>query len=248
MFPTIQFGPLSIQAPGLMILLGIWLGLSLAERFANRYGVTSDLLSNLVIIFLIAGAIGGRLVYALRYLDAFIASPLSLFSFNPGLFDLWGGFAIGSIAALVFGQRKGLNFWLTLDALTPALAVFSVGLGLAHLASGSAFGKPTDLPWGIELWGMRRHPSQVYEIVASLTILGILLFRIDRNQSPPGSYFLTFIAMIAGTRLFLETFRGDSSLVLDGIRLAQIIAWIVLAFALLGLEWLKERANHHGTF
>jgi hypothetical protein len=29
--------------------------------------------------------------------------------------------------------------------------------------------------------------------------------------------------------------------------LAQIAAWIVLAFALLGLEWLKERANPHET-
>lgn len=247
MFPTIQLGPLSIQAPGLMILLGIWLGLSLAERFANRHGVTPDQISNLVIIFLIAGTIGGRLVYALRYPDAFITSPLSLFSFNTGLFDLWGGFTIGSIAALVFGQRKGLNFWLILDALTPALAVFSVGLGLAHLASGSAFGKPTDLPWGIELWGMHRHPSQVYEIVTSLMILGILLLRTVRKQSPSGSYFLTFIAMSAGARLFLEAFRGDSILVLGGIRVAQIAAWIVLAFALLGLEWLKQRANPRRT-
>jgi prolipoprotein diacylglyceryltransferase len=56
---------------------------------------------------------------------------------------------------------------------------------------------------------------------------------------PPGSSFLPFAALTAGTRLFIEAFRGDSTLILGGIRLAQVIAWIVLAIALFASESIR---------
>jgi prolipoprotein diacylglyceryltransferase len=115
-------------------------------------------------------------------------------------------------------KEGSLPLWSTLDALTPFFAVFALGLGLAHLASGSAFGKETTLPWGIELWGAVRHPSQVYEILASLLILGLLWFQ--RADARPGLHFLTFAALTSGcASLFLEAFRGDSTL--DAGRLAS---------------------------
>jgi phosphatidylglycerol:prolipoprotein diacylglycerol transferase len=157
-------------------------------------------------------------------------------SLNLDLFDPTGGLAVAIIVALVYGQRRDLPFWPTLDALTPFFAVLSLGLGLAHLASGSAFGKETTLPWGMELWGAVRHPSQVYEILASLLVLGLLWFQGANHR--PGLHFLTFTALTSAARLILEAFRGDSTLILGGFRLAQIIAWGVLAVSLFLLEWL----------
>ena len=37
MFPVLQIGPLALQTPGLLILIGIWVGLSVMERFASRF-------------------------------------------------------------------------------------------------------------------------------------------------------------------------------------------------------------------
>jgi phosphatidylglycerol:prolipoprotein diacylglycerol transferase len=138
------------------------------------------------------------------------------------------------IVALVYGQRRRLQFWSALDAMTPLFATLAVGLGLAHLASGSAFGRETTLPWGIPLWGALRHPSQVYEILAALTILALLLLR--KPDSRPGILFLIFASTTSAARLFLEAFRGDSTLVVGGLRLAQIIAWIILSTSLLLIE------------
>ena len=90
------------------------------------------------------------------------------------------------------------------------------------------------MPWGIELWNATRHPTQIYELIASLLVCGLIWFR--KMDSLPGSDFLLFAALMAGTRLFLEAFRGDSTLVLGGIRLAQVIAWLVLAIALFASE------------
>jgi phosphatidylglycerol:prolipoprotein diacylglycerol transferase len=147
---------------------------------------------------------------------------------------------VALLVALVYGQQRNLPLWSTLDALTPLFAVLALGLGLAHLASGSAFGKETSLPWGIQLWGATRHPSQVYEIIASLSILGLLLFR--KPDSSPGVFFLTFAALTSGARLFLEAFRGDSTIIFGGLRSAQVLAWIVLAVSMCLLE-IKKREH-----
>jgi prolipoprotein diacylglyceryl transferase len=231
MLPVLQIGPFALQTPGLAVLLGLWLGLSLVERQAPRFGVNGNDLYNLVFVALVSGVLGARLVYAARYPAAFAASPLSLVSLNPGLLDVWGGAALGFIAALVYGQRKNLPLWPVLDALTPALAVLAVSFGLSHLASGSAFGAPADLPWAVELWGARRHPSQVYEIAGSTLILLIIIWlaRVPQRTQVHGVMFLGFLALTAALRLFLEAFRGDSTLVAGGLRVAQIAAWITLA-------------------
>ncbi|RME86995.1 MAG: hypothetical protein D6770_10510 [Anaerolineae bacterium] len=255
MFPTLQIGPLAIQTPGLILLLAFYVGLTLSERFLRSVSASSgpeagrgleglfpppEALYALVTDALLAGVVGGRLIYVARYPQAFLQNPLSLFSLNPGLFDLWGGLAVAAVVALIYGQRKGLAFWPTLDALTPFFATLAVGIALAHLASGGAFGKPTDLPWGVELWGARRHPSQVYEAVAALGILGYVWWW-GRGVAPSGVLFLRFVALTAGARLFLEAFRGDSILLAGGLRLAQVLAWLVLAIALAGLEYLHQR-------
>jgi phosphatidylglycerol:prolipoprotein diacylglycerol transferase len=112
-------------------------------------------------------------------------------------------------------------------------------VSLSHLAAGTAFGSPTNLPWGIELWSATRHPAQIYELIASLLIFGFIWFR--RVDSPPGKIFLLFVALTAASRLFLEAFRGDSTLIFGGVRFAQVIAWIVLAAAFLAYEWVQTK-------
>ena len=245
MLPILQIGPLAIQFPGLILLAGVWLGLSLAERHAPRYGLTANKLDNLVLLGLLAGLVGARLSYVLRFPAIFIETPISLISLNPGLLDPAGGLLVGAFAMLVYGQRKGLPFWDTLDALTPLLAVFAVAWGLANLASGEGFGAPADVPWAIPLWGANRHPTQIYDTLAALLILALLWpgrGGLDRwlpafTAAKPGVRFFVFLALSALARLFFETFRGDSHLTLAGLRTAQVIAWVVLAGCLLALSY-----------
>ena len=242
MLPILEIGPLVVPVPAILLLLGLWLGLSLAERHAMRFGISNQYLYNLVFVALISGLVGARLAYVLRYPQAFLSSPFSIISPNPGLLDPWG-FGLGAlIGGLIYGQRKHLPFWQTLDALTPLLAVLAVTLGLSHLASGAAFGLPTELPWGIELWGASRHPSQIYETLAAIAILvAVWPGRGLIRSAQPGVYFLSYVALSAGAHLFLEAFRGDSAVMAGGFRLAQVLAWVILALALWALA--RKRAE-----
>lgn len=244
MLPVLQIGPLAIQVPGLVLILGLWMGLNLAERYASRRGIEPSCLYNLVFITLIAGLLGARLAYAIRYPQAFAASPTSLFSLNPGLLDPLGGTAAGIIAAVIYGQRKKIPLWPTLDALTPLLAVLTLASSLAHLASGAAFGLQSQLPWAIEVWGAKRHPTQIYEmLMASLILIIFWPGRAVFKHWQPGIYFLAFCACSAAGTLFLQAFRADSTLLANGIRNGQLAAWAVLAASLLAMGRLIKKED-----
>ncbi len=231
----------------ILLLAALWVGLALAERRAERHGISKDSLNNLVYYSLFGFLLGGRILYALSNLSAFGQSPLSLFSLNLDLFDPAAGLAAGVIVGIVYGSRKRLRLWQALDAMSPLFAVIAIGLPLSHLAAGTDFGNPTDLPWGIDLWNARRHPTQIYELIAALAIFSLIWYR--QKTSPPGFSFLLFSALTAGARLFLEAFRGDSILVFGGLRLAQVIAWLVLALAIIAGESIraKERSREMGS-
>jgi phosphatidylglycerol---prolipoprotein diacylglyceryl transferase len=195
---------------------------------------------------LLAGIAGARLSYILQYPAVFAASPRSAFSLNPGLLDVWGGLAGAILALLIVGQHYHLGFWSTLDALTPLLAVLAIGSGLTNLSSGAGFGSPTRLPWGIELWGAHRHPTQIYETLAAMIVLALLWpGRQAFHSWAAGKYFLTFILLSGLVRLILETFRGDSLLIFGGLRLVQVLAWLVIAAALWRLKQLAVTKSDH---
>jgi len=226
----------------ILLLLAAWIGLSLAEKRAERHGISKDDLNNLAFYGLIAFIVGGRVSFALQNIPAFTKSPLGIFSINPDLFDAIGALAIAFITALVFGQRWKLSFWPSLDALTPLFAVLAVGLGLSHLAAGTAFGTPTDLPWAIDLWSASRHPTQIYDALASFLIFSLIWFK--KHDPRPGLLFLTFTALTAGWNLFLQAFRGDSTLIFNGLKQEQVIAWVVLAICFVLLEIRMKQAQN----
>ena len=236
MLPTLQIGPLALPVSGLVILVGFWIALSMCERRAVQQGISSNNYYNLVLLSLGTGVIGARLIYVIQYPSAFQASPISLLSINPSLFDPIGGVVIGLLAGIAYGQRKHIPLWSILDILTPGLAVMGIAIGLSHLASGVAFGKPTQLPWGIALWGENRHPSQVYETILAGLILAMVLVLEKREPAwPAGVIFWIFIGMTAASHLFLGAYRGDSIIILGEFRQDQLLAWIILAISLFGM-------------
>jgi len=223
----------------ILLVAALWIGLALAEKRTERHGVSKEQLNNISFHGLFGYILGGRLLFALENISAFTQSPLSLFSINIDLFDPIGGLFVAILVGFIYGQRQKLPLWGTLDSLAPLFATFAIGLSLSHLAAGTAFGSPTDLPWGIELWNATRHPSQIYELVASLIIFALIWLR--KSDLSSGTLFLTFTALTAGSRLFLEAFREDSILVFGGLRLAQVIAWVVMTLALFVSESTRRQ-------
>lgn len=153
----------------ILLVIASWIGLSLAEKRAERHNINKDDLNNVIFYGLIAFIIGGRISFVLQNLPTFLKSPTGIVSINPDLFDAFGGSRHRDHRRFDL-RSTALALWPVLNTLTPFFAILSIGLGLAHLAAGTAFGKETDLAWGIHLWSATRHPTQIYETLASLLI------------------------------------------------------------------------------
>ncbi len=217
MFPFLRLGPFLVQIPELTILLGIIVGSRFAEKEARKQKINPDL----IYFGFMAAIIGARLGYALRYIPIYLADPLALFALNLTTLQFSDGIIIGLVVASLYAVRHKLPLRETLDILTPGLAAFAIFLGLSHLFSGAAYGSLTNVPWAINLWGENRHPSQVYEILGAMAIFsvsGLHLF----GKLGKGLNFALYLALVAISRLFLESFRGDSLVLIGSFRAAQV--------------------------
>ncbi|MHB8776579.1 MAG: prolipoprotein diacylglyceryl transferase [Anaerolineales bacterium] len=231
MFPYLRLGSFLLQMPLLALLVGLWVGLTFIEREAARLNLNKEKTSSLVFYGLIGGIVSARLAYAVQYASVYISNPFSLLSLNTNTLLPEAGFLFGILIAVIYVHRQKLPFRKTLDALAPGLAFFMIMIGVSHLLSGNAYGAPTRVPWAVYLWSDYRQPTQLYEIFFALVIFTIILPRMIPANAP-GLRFVQFIALSASARVFIEAFRGDSLILFDGYRAAQVVGLAILVVCL----------------
>ena len=235
MFPILNIGPLAIQAAGLILLLSFFIGTYLTSHLAGGLNTNADVIENSLLIGLIAGILGARIGFMLIYPSVLIDNPLNLVSLTPSMLDTSFGVLVGTLTAIILAQKKQIPLWPTLDTLTPFILLVFSGIHLANYANGSAFGLPTQLPWGIQLWNEIRHPVQLYAL-----ILGGLLFiwlltqtRIFKTTGflRSGVLFSILIAGLSAITLFTRAFVAEKVL-LGPIDFYQVVALVVLVSSL----------------
>jgi prolipoprotein diacylglyceryltransferase len=152
---------------------------------------------------------------------------------------LLGGWLGVEIAKSISGihRRTGDLFALPLCV---GIAVGRIGCLVAGLADDT-YGKPTSLPWAVDLGdGIGRHPVQVYEILF-LILLGLLLS--TRAQLPQGARFRIFLGGYLVWRVCIDFFKKQP--LIHGLNLIQ---WSCLAgFLVLIVDWAGARRGEHGN-
>ena len=245
MYPLVQIGPFRLSSGGLVLLISLLLGSMLLSRVARARGGAqlARQADNCFYPVLIGATIGARLWYGLFNLD--------LYGRNPGLFVAlrvgdfaWPGALLGGLLAGYlwcrwnqFDELKLADSAALVLPTTQALA--SVGL----LLSGEAFGVPTDLPWGVPLFGTTRHPTQIYLALAALISLGLLLW-LARRPLPIGGLMAAYLGLQGLTLLLIEALRADSLLLPGGVRAAQVFGLLLLLYA---LYWARQHAPKAGA-
>jgi phosphatidylglycerol---prolipoprotein diacylglyceryl transferase len=92
---------------------------------------------------------------------------------------LIGGLVGVELVKLAMGIRRSTGD-LYAPALAVAIAIGHIGCLLTGIADDTS-GTPTSLPWGMDLGdGIRRHPTQIYEIVV-LAAMVVPLWRLARR-------------------------------------------------------------------
>jgi phosphatidylglycerol:prolipoprotein diacylglycerol transferase len=233
--PVLQLGPLALPMYPLALLLALWAGLAVSAWAARQMGLDGDHIYNAGLYGLVAGFVVGRLAHVVAYWSAYRTQPLEIIGLNSRAFLLWPGMLAACIVAVWYVQRHRLPWRTVLDAVAPGALVGLAIAALGALLAGRALGAPVTLPWSVTLWGVARHPSQIYEALAALVTAGLAAAAIVK-RAPAGT--ATWIALLGYglSRWLLEPFRAESTVVLGGLRLAQVLGLVAAIAALWALR------------
>lgn len=244
MFPTVSIGPLVLPTAGVVYIIGAWIALSIVERSAKALKLNAEATYGLAAIVLAAGLIGARLSFVVLHWSAYQDNLTGIvWPLNSG-FDFFGGLVIALLAGFFYGRAKQLPLWATLDALTPGLLMGLIVISLADFLGGPGYGTETNLAIGYNLFGIRRHAVQFYEIIVALLALFAWWQGYKRRQYE-GQLFLLAMAVYAGGRLFVDAFRANSPLTDGGYHIVQTFSLVVLLVCvfLLGRLATKQDAS-----
>ena len=242
----IHIGPLDIHVYGLMYVVAITLAIVITRRRWRAAGGDPDLVGDVALWAVPAGIIGGRIYFDIT--TPFDIKPAHVWwgplaVWNGGL-GVWGGIAAGAVVGIWRVHRAGADWRLMADAVAPALLVAQAVGRVGNYFNQELYGKPTSLPWGLEISPAHRvagytqyatfQPSFLYELIFDLALAAALVWLGHHRDIQPPGLFALYVAGYSGYRIFEETIRIDSSAHFLGLRLNLFIA---IAVTLAGLAW-----------
>ena len=222
----------------------------------------------LIVVGAVPGAVlGGRLVHALDFWDAYMSHPGWLVDPLVGTLSLTGallgGFLTAAYAARLIGAP--VRRWADAAAV-PLLLAMSLGK-LAQLLGGSGQGLPFDGPWAVAFLGpgpwvsaspeIASHPAQAYEGLLLLIGIPVVLLlagprwkpvRVHRwvawmDRSAEEGRLFTYAMgwFLVGRILVGFTWRDDPFI--GPLNTEQVVALAVLAGILAGLWLVRPRGT-----
>ena len=104
------------------------------------------------------GVIGARLYHVITDYQLFEDDPLRVFQIWKGGLSIWGAVIGGAIAVIVITRRRHMPTLVVMDCLAPGILVAQAIGRWGNWFNQELFGKPTTLPWGLEI-SLAHRPS-----------------------------------------------------------------------------------------
>jgi prolipoprotein diacylglyceryl transferase len=245
---VLEFGPFSVHIYALCIISGvaiaIWLG---TRRFTSAFPGTTGVVSDVAIVAVPAGVLGGRLYHVATTPERFFGStghPEDILKIWEGGLGIWGAITLGGVGAFIAYRflartRELPKFRYFADALAPGI-IFAQALGRwGNWFNAELFGKPSDLPWALEIPRWARpvmfkefetfHPTFLYESLWCAAV-GLLLLRYGKKLQGGQTFALYVFAYCVG-RLGFELLRIDDAHLIMGIRINVLVSLAVGAIS-----------------
>jgi phosphatidylglycerol:prolipoprotein diacylglycerol transferase len=250
-----ELGPVTIYSYGVLLAAAYLLGLWMAARRAKAAGLDSNRVLDLGIWVIIAALVGAKALLFVVDFEHFTSSWQEFTSLlrSGGVF--YGGL-IAAVVVCIYQLRKHrLPLWTSGDLFAPGIALGYMVGRLGCLLAGCCYGRPTDVPWAVTFTdpvaninvgtplNVPLHPTQIYESLAGLVILVVLLVLERRGRAFAGRTFWLFVLLYSVSRFVIEFFRGDDrGLVLGLLSTSQFIS-VVLAPLSLVMLWYLSRPS-----
>jgi prolipoprotein diacylglyceryl transferase len=249
----LDLGPLQLHAYGVMLLLGILAATALSGIRWTRRGGDWDLVFRVAMWGVAGGIVGARLYHLATSWSAVPDEWWGPFAIWEGGLGVWGGITGGVLAGWVVIHREGVSMFEFMDVAAPGLLLAQAIGRIGNYFNQELFGKPTDLPWGLEIDPAQRpdgytqfetfHPTFLYELVWNLLGVAVLLWVGSRFRIRPPGLFCLYVVWYTSARFFLELLRIDPSHEFLGLRLNAYVSLVLFVVALIAFVWSQRRGE-----
>ena len=244
-----HLGPVPIRGYALCIVAGILIAIWIAERrWVARGGAPNDV-SDLAIWAVPFGLIGGRLYHVATDWELYFGegrSPVTALYLWRGGLGVWGAIAFGALGVAVGARLKGIRLLPMLDAMAPGVLVAQALGRWGNWFNQELFGRPTDLPWGLEIDADHRpegyldqatfHPTFLYESLWCLAAAALVIWADRRLTLGHGRVLALYVMTYTLGRGWIEMLRIDD-IQLENVLGLRLNVWTSLVLFVLAAAY-----------
>jgi prolipoprotein diacylglyceryl transferase len=250
---VIDVGPLPIHFYGLMLAIGVLVAAKVTERRWRRMGGDPALVGEIALWVVVAGVIGARVYHLFTGYDWDEEGIVGTLKIWEGGLSIWGAVGGGFIAVLVLARTRRFDLLAMCDAIAPGLALAQAIGRWGNWFNQELFGRPTDLPWALQIDMDNRplgfasyetfHPTFLYESLWMFAVAGALVLVERRYALRRGQTLALYVMLYTSFRVFMEYLRIDEATKILGLRFNAVLSVVLCAGALAAFVWLARHGR-----
>jgi prolipoprotein diacylglyceryl transferase len=235
----------------LFIIVGIVVALVLGDRRWEARGGQRGVIYDIALWAVPFGLIGGRLYHVMTdwrtYFGDDGAGLAGALRIWDGGLGIWGAVALGGVGAWIGCRQHGIPLPAFGDAIAPGIVLAQAIGRLGNYFNQELYGRPTTLPWGLEIFERRDadgaldslngvstgqlvgvvHPTFLYELLWNVLIFAALIWIDRRFKIGHGRLFAMYVAGYCLGRFWVELMRSDVATHIAGIRVNSFTSTFV---------------------
>ena len=252
-----DIGPVPIRGYALCIILGIvaavWIG---EKRWVARGGRAGDV-QDLAVWAVPFGIVGARIYHVITDSGLYFGdgnNPVTALYIWKGGLGIWGGVALGAVGVIIGAKLKGIRLLPVLDAMAPGVLIAQALGRWGNWFNQELFGKPTDLPWGLEIDAAHRpegyfedttfHPTYLYEFIWNVGAFGLVIWADRRFKLGFGRVVALYVMAYTAGRGWIEYLRVDP-VQLDDVAGLRLNVWVSIVLFLLAAAYFVWQGRRH---
>jgi prolipoprotein diacylglyceryl transferase len=254
-----ELGPLPLRGYALCIILGIVVAIWIGERrWVARGGRPGDV-QDVSLWAVPFGLVGGRAYHVATDWEKYFGgdnNPVTALYIWRGGLGVWGAVAFGALGVVVGARLKGIKLLPILDAMAPGVLVAQAIGRWGNWFNQELYGKPTDLPWGLEIdpghWpvdqvypaGTTFHPTFLYECLWNLAAFAVVVWAAHRFRLGHGRVVALYVMAYTAGRGWIEHLRVDS-VQLDDVYGLRFNVWTSIVLFVVAAAYFVWSARRH---
>ena len=247
----LHLGPIQLHAYGLMLAIGVLVAAKIASVRWRQSGHNPKEIAEIAVPVVIAGVIGARIYHLFTGYKWDQDGLVGAVEIWRGGLSIWGAVGGGLLMVLYLAHRRNLDTLALLDAIGPAVVVAQAIGRWGNYFNQELFGRPTRLPWALEIDLAHRplnykhyatfHPTFLYESLWCLLVFGTIVLLERTRGLRKGQAFALYVAMYTLGRLYFEWLRVDPASKLFGVRFNLLLSLVLCIGASIWFVWLGRR-------